>query len=179
MFITKTIDTKTAEKQAKLLRAASGDIVIAKTGASAPVIDRQLVVTDAVSQKLRVHRETRIQAGHSAGFALYKTKSGNSLGSLKDLIDKWNDADDEVTSIATSSSPAIGVAERKIEQAVTALAEAKSATKVCFGTYTYPSPRDLGRTSNVRPESLTTFFFLPKHAHLPSSPRVSFPSVLL
>ena len=82
-------------------------------------------------------------------------------------------ADDEVTSTATSSGPAIGIAERKIEQADSALAEAKTATKVCFGTYTYPSPRDLGRTSNVRPESLINFFFLPKHAYLPSSPRVS------
>ena len=173
MTITKTIDTKAAEKQAKLQRAAGGNVVIAKSGASAPVIDRQLVVSEAVSQKLRVHRETRALAGPSAGFASYKTKSGSSFGSLRALIDKWNDADDEVTSTVTPSGPAVGIAERKIEQAVTALAEAKAATKVCFGTYTYPSPRDLGRTSNVRPESLINFHFPPKHAYLPSSPRVS------
>ena len=75
-----------------------------------------------------------MQAGHSAGFALYKTNSGNSFGSLRAIIDKWNDADDEVTSPATSLGPAIGIAERKLEQAASALAEAKSATKVCFGT---------------------------------------------
>ena len=173
MVITKTIDTKIAEKQARLERAAGGSVVIAKSGASAPVTDRQLVVSEAVSQKLRVHRETRALAGPSAGFASYRTKSGNSFGSLKGLIDKWNDADDEVTSTATSLGPTVGIAERKLEQAFSALAEAKAASKVCFGAYTYPSPRDLGRTSNVRPESSINFFFLPKHAYQPFSPRVS------
>ena len=35
---TRTIDTKAAEKQAKLQRAAGGNVVIAKSGAEAPVL---------------------------------------------------------------------------------------------------------------------------------------------
>ena len=130
-------DAKTAERQAKLQRAAGSTIVLAKTGTSVPAKEsRALVAAQSfTSQKLQIHRHSRALAGPSAGFASYRTKSGHSFGSLESFIDKWNDADDEVTSKAltvgsSQSGEAIGVSERKFDEAIIALKEAKNASKV-------------------------------------------------
>ena len=89
------------------------------------------------SQKLQIHRHSRALAGPSAGFASYRTRSGHSFGSLESYVDKWNDADDEVTSKALTTGPsqsgeAIGISERKFDLAITALKEAKTTTKVTY-----------------------------------------------
>ena len=130
-------DAKAAERQAKLQRAAGGTIVLGKTGTSVPARDSRALVSAKAftSQKLQIHRHSRALAGPSAGFASYRTKSGHSFGSLESFIDKWNDADDEVTSQALTIGPsqtgeAIGISERKFDQAISALKEAKTATKV-------------------------------------------------
>ena len=112
-------------------------IVLAKTGTSVPAKESRAVVSAKAftSQKLQIHRHSRALAGPSAGFASYRTKSGHSFGSLETYVDKWNDADDEVTSKAltigsSQSGEAVGISERKFDLAITALKEAKTATKV-------------------------------------------------
>ena len=77
-------------------------------------------------------------------------------------MDQWNDADaDEVTSKLTISNlqhvePATGKVVSKINQPQRALAEAKASTMVNLLSLLIhiPSPRDLGRVSITRPESL-------------------------
>jgi hypothetical protein len=186
--IAKAQDTKAAERQAKLQRAGGEGKLVAATGASAAVTDRRMVVSgakaaEAASTKMQLHRHGLALAGPSAGFMSYRTTSGHSFGSLEGYVNDWNDADaDEVTSQMMISdpkhvNPAIGIAERKVDQAVQALRDAKTATKVrscsCFGAHIYiPSPRDLGRMSIIRPESLNCCISRPKHMLLSVSPRV-------
>ena len=148
--ITKAQDTKAAEKQAKLQRAGGEGKLAAAAGTSAAVTDRRMVVSgakaaEAASTKMQLHRHALALAGPSAGFMSYRTKSGHSFGSLEGYVNDWNDADaDEVTSQMIFSdpkhvNPAIGIAEQKIDQAVQALRDAKTATKVhscsCFGAH--------------------------------------------
>ena len=102
---------------------------------------------EAASTKMQLLHHSLALAGPSAGFMSYRTKSGHSFGSLEGYVNDWNDADaDEVTSKMIFSdpkhvNPAIGIAEQKIDLAVQALREAKSATKVhscsCFGAHIY------------------------------------------
>ena len=66
----------------------------------------------------------------------------------------------EIVLGSSQAATAFGVAERKLELAASALADAKSAAKVRYdhaSAHTPPSPRDWGRTSIVRLESLTEF----------------------
>ena len=150
--LAKAKPTKTAEKEAKILRAeGQGKLVVAaEASVSVANTDRRIIshegsAAQAASAKVQLLRHSQALAGKDAGFISHQTASGNSFGSLKGYMEGWNDADaDEVTSKLSIANlrniqPAVGKVENKIDLALQLLKEAKVAMKVnfCFVTSTY------------------------------------------
>ena len=94
----------------------------------------------AASAKMELIRHRQAIASPRAGFISHRTRSGHSFGSLRDYVDKWNQADaDEVTSKPSQSlilpnlrpdEPARGKVVSKIQMVQQALADVKESTMV-------------------------------------------------